>query len=196
MPNPSSEARSVFLVRHGETRLTGTFCGSSNPSLSNRGRAQAAFAARRLSKFPIAMSFVSPQRRAKETAAIIRRALTVPQTTRASLKEFHFGVWEGLRFEAVEKKWPQLARRWAKDPTKIRIPGAETFRTLRQRIRRFLKQNRNTFLTRNVLVVAHGGPLSAIALELLSLPLREFPNHIQPPGSVRMIQGNKIRTLC
>jgi len=139
---------------------------------------------------------VSPQRRAKETAAIIRRARRVPQTTQASLKELHFGLWEGLRFEAIEKKWPRLAQRWAKDPTKIRIPGAETLLALRQRVKRFLKQNQNTFMTHNVLVVAHGGTLSAIVLELLRLPLREFPKHIQPPGSVRRIQGNKIRALC
>ena len=187
---------SIFLVRHGETRLTGTFCGSSDPTLSSSGRAQAVSAARRLAQFPIGVSFVSPQRRAKETAAIIRRSLHVPQMTQVSLHELHFGVWEGLRFKAIEKKWPRLARRWAEDPTKVRIPGAETFGSLRRRIKRFLEKNRSTFLKRNVLVIAHGGTLSAIVLELLKLPLREFPKHIQPPGSIRMIEGNKIKAVC
>jgi broad specificity phosphatase PhoE len=196
MPNLLSKKGSLFLVRHGETRLTGAFCGTSNPSLSRRGRAQAASAAKRLDRFPIELCYVSPQRRAKETATIIRRHLKIPQATHADLKEIHFGAWEGLRFEAIEKKWPSLARRWAQDPTKVRIPGAETLGSLRQRIKRFLRQNRDAFLKRNILVVAHGGTLSAIVLELLGLPDRKFPDHIQPPGSLRVIRGDNVWNLC
>jgi broad specificity phosphatase PhoE len=195
MSNLLSEMGSVYLVRHGETVRSGTFCGSSNPPLSHHGRAQAATAAMRLGRFPIDLIYVSPQRRAKETATIIHRNLNVPHTTHANLKEIHFGVWEGLRFEAIQKKWPTLARRWAQDPTTVRIPGAETLGSLRRRIRRFLKMNRNDFMSHNVLVVAHGGTISAMVLELLEFPDQDFPKFIQPTGSIRMIRGRTLRWI-
>jgi broad specificity phosphatase PhoE len=183
---------SIFLVRHGETRLSGTFCGSGNPPLTGRGRKQASAAARILARYPIDICYASPLLRVKQTAAIIQRRLKIPVLTRYSLRELHFGAWEGFRFEEIHTRWPALAREWSKDPMKVRIPSAEPFSSLRRRIKRFF----STVRSKNVLIVAHGGSLAALVLDLLRLPLREFPNQIQPTGSVRMIEGKRIRTLC
>jgi alpha-ribazole phosphatase/probable phosphoglycerate mutase len=182
----------IYLVRHGETRLTGTYCGSSNPPLTPHGREQALIISAQLSRLPIDIGYSSPQLRATQTAAIINRRLKIPFMTRYSLRELNFGAWEGCRFDEIEAKWPGLAKEWSKDPMTVRIPGAESFSSLRRRIERFLAYMRK----KNVLIVAHGGSLSAIILELLGLPDREFPKHILPTGSVQMIQGKKVRTLC
>jgi alpha-ribazole phosphatase len=183
---------SIFLMRHGETRLTGCYCGSLNPPLTSRGRAQAGAAARQLAKYPIDVCYSSPQLRAKQTATLIHHRLHVPVVSNSSLRELHFGAWEGLWFQDIEKKWPRLAKQWADDPMAVRIPRAETFVSLRQRIKRFLSGIKKQFSERHVLIVAHGGSLSAIVLELLGLPDKEFPKHIQPTGSIRRIQGKTL----
>jgi len=181
-----------YLVRHGETSLSGTFCGSSNPGLTARGRDQGRSASRILSRFPIDIGYFSPLLRTRQTAQILRLRLNVPLVSRLSLREISFGAWEGLRFEDIEEKWPRLAKLWARDPMKVRIPRAESFPSLRSRIKRFLA----TIKKENVLVVAHGGTLSAVGLELLGLPNTEFPNYVPPIGSVRVIQDRKMRALC
>src|SRR5882672_2740685 len=135
---------SFFLVRHGETRLSGRYCGSSNPRLNERGRSQAKAAAKSLGRFSMDVCFVSPQLRAQQTAQLIRRRVDVPWKTSPLLREINFGAWEGLRFQDVETKWPHLAKRWSIDPTSVRIPSAETFGALRRRVKRFLASLRKT----------------------------------------------------
>jgi len=186
----------LFLVRHGETRLSGTFCGSSNPPLNAHGRAQAAAAARCLSRFSFDYAYISPLRRVQETAAIIRHRSNVSLVTRLALREIHFGIWEGRSFQEIDKKSPGLSRRWLQDPTTVRIPQAESFASLRRRTRRFLSVITPRMVRENVLVVAHGGTNSAIILQLLGLPDTEFRKQIQPLASVRMIDGRKMKTLC
>jgi len=189
----------IFLVRHGESALSGSFCGSTDPPLTSRGRMQAQRAARRLSRFSIDVFYSSPLLRALQTALVIERQAGVSPTTRSSLREIHFGAWEGMRFEEIRDKWPRLAERWAKDPMTARIPGAEPFASLRRRIKRFLWSTRIRFLERNVLIVAHGGPLSAITLALLGLPDRDLFRHIPPLGSVQVIRGQnrkRIHPIC
>jgi len=184
----------LFFMRHGRTKLTGTFCGSLNPPLNRRGKADIQAAARALSKYPVDLCYFSPQRRAKETATMVcRRLRHVHQISEPLLKEIDFGAWEGLRFSDVETKWPSLAQAWAKDPMKVRIPGAESFPSLRRRVRRFLKKAKKLLHSQNVLIVAHGGTLAAIMMELLKRPNREYPEHIQPPGSVRKMDGRTLR---
>ena len=184
---------SMYLMRHGRTRLHGTFSGSINPSLSARGRAQAALSARAISAFPIQRIYSSPQRRAVQTARIVRRRLPKALlTTNSLLKEIRFGVWEGLRFPEVERKWPALAKAWAKNPLKVKIPKGESFTSLRRRVKRFLAENKNDFKSGDILIVAHGGTLSAIAMELLKRPSREYPYHLQPTASIRKISGRMV----
>jgi broad specificity phosphatase PhoE len=192
MPN----VETFFLVRHGETRLTGTFCGSTNPPLTQRGITQGSTVAQHLRKFPIDVCYSSPLLRAKQMAQIATERLAIPLITNPLLKEVHFGAWEGLRFTDIEKKWPKLAKRWAHNPLTARIPCAEPHASLRKRIKRFLESLRKQFPNPHVLIVAHGGPLSAIVLELLGRPDKEFANHIQPPGSVRLIEEGRMRVIC
>jgi probable phosphoglycerate mutase len=66
---------SIFLVRHGEAAATWT--ESNNPGLSERGRQQAADAARKLAERvpPGVRLFSSPLQRARETAAPLAAAL-------------------------------------------------------------------------------------------------------------------------
>jgi len=187
----------IFLVRHGETRLTGAFCGSSDPGLTPKGRAQARRAARQLSKFSIDRCYCSPLLRTRQTAAIAARRVKRPVIVKAALRELDFGRWEGLRFPDIEKQWPTLASRWAKDPMSVRIPGSESFIALRERVKRFLTAIMKKPLQDSaILIVGHGGSLAAIVLELLRLPNKEFPKHIPAPGSVRRIDGGNMQVLC
>lgn len=71
---------SIFLVRHGEAAVGWT--ESNDPGLSERGRQQAAEAARQLADRvpPEIRLFSSPMRRARETAAPLAEALGAEPT--------------------------------------------------------------------------------------------------------------------
>lgn len=83
--------KTLYVIRHGETssNVNGQFQGSDEP-LTERGREQAAALAARLSsdalRYPIDLLLSSSDRRAYETATIIRGAYqNPPQLTLSSL---------------------------------------------------------------------------------------------------------------
>ena len=84
------------------------------------------------------------------------------------LKEIHFGEWEGRTFADIGSAIDD----WAADPLGFRAPGGESPREMATRVLQWLEveiRDRPQF-TDHLVVVAHGGPLRAIAGHLLGMP--------------------------
>jgi alpha-ribazole phosphatase len=82
------------------------------------------------------------------------------------LKEIHFGEWEGRLFDDIGGAIDD----WAADPLGFRAPGGESAREMASRALGWLNGLILNRPARPVVVVAHGGPLRAIAGHLLGLP--------------------------
>ncbi len=136
----------LYLVRHTEPTLAGRFIGRTDPPLSESGRVQAAA----LQALEVEHVFVSPLRRAQETAAFIES----PRTTLDELAELHFGDWEGLTWAEIAARDPELAERklaaWFSEPA----PNGETVEELMNRLRQVLHQIQGTSYSK-VAIVAH-----------------------------------------
>lgn len=136
----------LYLVRHAEPTLKGRFIGRTDPPLSDEGRAQASS----LSAIAVDHVFVSPLRRAQETAAFIGAS----RTTLGGLAELHFGDWEGLTWDEIVARDPDLAARkvanWFTEPA----PGGETLDELLSRVGPALGQVKASAHAR-VAIVAH-----------------------------------------
>ena len=117
----------LYLVRHAEPTLAGRFIGRTDPPLSDNGLLQAAT----LSSLAVDHVYVSPLRRAQQTAAFIGTA----STTLDDLAELHFGDWEGLTWAEIAARDPDLAVRklanWFAEPA----PNGETLDELMNRLR-------------------------------------------------------------
>ncbi len=117
----------LYLVRHAEPTLKGRFIGRTDPPLSEDGLAQATT----LSTLVVEHVFVSPLQRAQQTAAHIPAA----STTLEELAELHFGDWEGLTWDEIVARDPELAERklanWFVEPA----PNGELLEELLNRLR-------------------------------------------------------------
>ena len=84
------------------------------------------------------------------------------------LKEIHFGDWEGRSFDDIGSAIDD----WAADPLGFRAPGGESPREMATRVLQWLEVEirDRPQLTDHLVVVAHGGPLRAIAGHLLGMP--------------------------
>lgn len=89
------------------------------------------------------------------------------------LKEIHFGDWEGRSFADIGRALDD----WAADPLGFRAPGGESAREMTARVLQWLHEIAEIGVgpqfnetTGHLVVVAHGGPLRAIAGHLLGLP--------------------------
>lgn len=83
-------------------------------------------------------------------------------------QERHFGLFDGLSYAQVEKKYSSELAFYLQDPFKHSIPEAEGFSDFKQRIQHawstLLEQD-----AENVLLVTHGGPIRMVLQEVLGL---------------------------
>ncbi|WP_288025023.1 alpha-ribazole phosphatase family protein [Thauera sp.] len=115
-------------------------------------------------------------------ARLLAEALGTPRED-DRLKEIHFGDWEGRSFADIGSAIDD----WAADPLGFRAPGGESPREMAARVLAWLEEATGNGgqtpisaeigvcpplppLPEAVVVVAHGGPLRAIAGHLLGMP--------------------------
>ena len=114
----------IYLIRHGLPDFPGgkRMCiGTTDIPMGPQGLAQAAQMAEALP--PVTAVFSSPLTRAVQTA----RAIGMPITILDDLREMHAGEWDGLTFDQIQQKYPQLYAARGADQT-LPLPGAENHR--------------------------------------------------------------------
>ena len=169
----------LVFVRHGETAWNAArrFQGQSQVPLSERGRTQAVALALALKDEPFTRAYASDLSRAEETARAIAGARGLDVTTDARLREFDFGLWEGLTWPEIVARWPQVGRRVPTQARAYEPAGGERFEQVVARVRSFLDELRPGAASERALVVTHAGALHA-AMEVLA------PEGFDPFGMV------------
>ncbi len=115
-----------YFLRHGESQANRSrvIAGSTDSPLTPTGRLQAGTAADRLLGAGIASVFASPQVRAADTAAIVARALDLPVTHVADLRERDWGEMEGQSLDAITDRSITPAGGEAKAAFEARVMAA------------------------------------------------------------------------
>lgn len=87
----------LYFVRHGETKWNQLqlFQGSSDSQLTLNGINQAKLTAKAVDKVNFVNAYVSPQKRAVDTAKLIINNRDISLKLHEGLKEIDFGQWEG-----------------------------------------------------------------------------------------------------
>jgi broad specificity phosphatase PhoE len=129
----------LIIVRHGRTAWNvsggpGTrFRGIIDLPLTDNGVAQAVATARHLAGLPLSAVYSSPLQRAVRTAQIIAEPHALTSEPLEGLSSMDYGEWAGQLDIDVERRWPDLYRRWRQDPVSIQIPGGDSIANLRDR---------------------------------------------------------------
>ncbi len=162
----SNRLTRLILVRHGETEGQSSirYYGATDVPLSELGRAQAREARNRIPGETFDSVWASSLSRAWESAQIIapHHGIRIESTFR----EIHFGRWEGLTREEIERTDPVLYAEWQARKPGFEFPEGETRTNFRRRIERGLSHLRASE-TRSALVVAHKGVVRTL-LELVT----------------------------
>jgi len=147
--------------------MRGTFIGRTDPPLTAAGQ-QSAVA--KLAGLEFAAIYVSPLRRARQTAEAIGGAV-VPVVL-PELAEIDFGEWEGLNWHEIQQRWPDAACRKTEDWLGVTTPGGESWIDFCVRIDRALK----IVLAgpKPAAIVAHMVVNSALAARLLGADPKRF----------------------
>ena len=115
--------RNLYLIRHGKPQYPDehSYCiGQTDFSLSMLGHLQSVLLHGELDD-KITAVYCSPLSRAMETAAHITPDL--PHITISDLTERNLGEWDGLSFDEIRKRWPDLYEARGMNPDyPIRLP--------------------------------------------------------------------------
>lgn len=155
-----------YYLRHGQTdwNLEHRAQGQQDVALNHTGRMQAVQAVPKLQGKGIASICGSPLARARESAAIIASALSLPVVIVDDLKEAAWGVFEG------QTKGPWF-NRWKEGQSH---EGAEPYEAFVDRALRGI----NSALREQapVLIVAHGGTYWAVEKHTRISLTEDIPN--------------------
>ena len=147
--------KTVYLIRHALPDFPGgkRMCiGTTDLPLGAKGLMQAAEMAKKLPA--VTAVFSSPLIRAVQTA----EAIGLPVTVLDDLREMHAGAWDGLTFDEIRQRYPELYAARAKDLT-IPLPGAEDHEESLRRFTAAMEKAAN-LAPGDFAVVAHGGIIS------------------------------------
>jgi broad specificity phosphatase PhoE len=166
--------RKIFLIRHPEIEdhESRRFYGRKDIGLSQRGKVQARELAMRLAQEKIHFVYSSDLYRAYYPASLLAQTLNIHHISLADLSEIHFGDWEGLTFEEIEKSAPDLCQRWLTLPDTFRFPGGESVEEFRCRVQKvydLILDSASSPAQSDLAIIAHGGVIRIILCGVLGL---------------------------
>ncbi len=161
-----------ILIRHGETdwNKEERFRGRSNVGLNATGLEQARKIAAHFRNTKIAAIYSSPLPRARETAVPLAQEHNLQIEDNADLLDIDFGSWEGLSVEEAKARDPELYDLWLKAPGRVRFPGGESVRQVRNRVENLLRQLSEDHLGETVALVSHRITCHVMLCYVLGLP--------------------------
>lgn len=180
--------RTLYLIRHGQPELRGAHtCGcAQDVPLSRMGLRQAEALRDWAREKSIAAVYASPALRCVQTAHILAEE-RVPVCPDSGLAEIDTGLWTGLPFSEIKRRWPAEYARRGRSIGTCPPPGGESFVQAGERmegtIARLLARSRG-----GIAAVAHGGINRGWLCRLLG----RSPNQVlalpQPWGGITEIQ--------
>ena len=163
----------LILLRHGETtwNVEGRYQGHLDSPLTPRGESQARALARRLAGVQLAALHSSDLGRASQTALVISRATGHEVRLDPRLRERHLGNFQGLLKSEIKQKFAGDYRLFKSAGPDHAMPGGESTRQSAERSLACLEELARRYAGQTIVVVAHGGTVSALLRHTLGIPL-------------------------
>lgn len=182
----------LYLVRHGEStgNLNRTFCGHTDVELTPNGVIQAQNMAKLFENIDVEKIYSSPLKRAYNTANEISKIKNMEIEVNDLLIERNFGDFEGLKWDEIEIRYPDDAKKSIDQRMWFEYKNGETFDDVIIRVAKFFEN-----YVDNSVVVAHG---ALIRIILYYLKFIGGDNMFEYPINncdVLFIDGDKIAYL-
>ena len=190
----------LHLVRHGETDInaSGRLQGTTNSTLTPRGRAQAReLAVASLTWDPVAV-YSSPLQRARGVAGAIADLSGLSVTDEPRIIEMDMGDLEGVTVQEMRDGWPDLYQGWRRDASSVTMPGGESLGDVQRRAMAAVNELDERYdADDTVIAVTHNFTIRCIVAAVIDLPLANINNMDLSLGSRTTItSGRRGRRLA
>lgn len=158
----------IFLIRHGAVlNPEGIFYGQHDIPLSEEGIDQSREVAASLSRSGLDMVISSDLHRCRFMGELISEQTGLHLKTDAKFREADFGKWTGLKWNEIEKGFPDEAASWINNPAAVQPPGGENMRMFKERVMPAFMDICRKKGQRKIALISHGGVNRAIISEIL-----------------------------
>lgn len=183
----------LAIVRHGQSQwnLENKFTGEVDIALTEKGRAEAHAAGKKLKGIIFQKSFTSLLVRAQETLQIILEEINqlfIPVIKDKALNERNYGDLQGLDKSAIAIKYGDAQVALWRRSYDVRPPGGESLEDTAARVVPYYQQHIEPLLRAgaNILIVAHGNSLRALMMYLEGISHEKIPTVDLPTGAPRV----------
>ncbi len=188
--------KTIYLIRHGQTAWNReeVFRGRSDVPLDEKGRRQAELVGRYLAGQDLhePAFFASPLTRAMETAQIAAGRFSPAHVkSDEAFNDLDFGDWQGMPREDVAAKYPELYRRWAKEPDRVRFPGGDNLNALAKRAEAGLYNLAENSSAGDLVIVTHRVVNKVLLCLVLGTNLKPFWKIKQDTACVNVLEYGK-----
>ena len=179
----------VWLIRHASPDgVNGRCYGRHDIPLSAEGVNQAKQISAQLAGESISNIYSSHLRRAFDTGRIIAEPHGLEVQTVEDLGEIDFGDLEGLTYEEIQKRYPDIFESWMTRPTETQFPNGESFQQMSVRVLRAIDSLTSNHRNQSIVVVAHSGVIRLLLGKALSIPRTEIFRLAQRYGAINRIR--------
>lgn len=185
----------IYMIRHGETdrNVKGHYYGVTEAVLTEAGRHQAECLGEFFREFDWKKVYVSPLKRAVDTAELVLGSKCADYSLDDRLQEQNFGIFEDYTYQNLCDLFPEEFDSWNADFSNYRIPDGESFRDVRDRVEAWVEERKAEVKEGlwnrqdKVLIVAHKGTLGHMMAAFLGLPLESYWNFVFEQGCYNRI---------
>jgi broad specificity phosphatase PhoE len=188
----------LLLARHGQSTWNSVrrFQGSADVPLSELGHAQARALGAAIRRYRVARAYVSPLRRAMETAEIALAGTGIPLVPIDDLRELSLGRWEGCTVAEIRALDGDPYRAWLRAPVDCPPPEGERLDAVCARMLGVVDDiARAQPNGDDALVVAHGGIISVYACHLLGCSFNALWRLRVDNASLTVVRPPRVVTL-
>lgn len=166
----------IYITRHGETEWNreGKMQGWEDSKLTQKGIENARLLGERLKEVDFDCIYCSPLGRAVETAEHIRGDRDIRIVLNESLKEMHFGLWEGMMHSEIKEMFPEQYQSFWESPHLYEPIKGECYPDFIRRVRLGFYDITENSKDENILIVTHAGVKKAIYSIFKNIPIEKF----------------------
>ena len=93
------------------------------------------------------------------------------------LREFNFGDWDGMKFDEISQKHPELSRAYWDDPGDITPPNGESWNDTAARVKQFVDRINSSQPNRHIIAVAHIGVIMTQVQRACNISAKKAISH-------------------
>lgn len=182
-----------YIIRHGETDFnrSGRYQGQSDVPMNPEGRRQCRALADRMARAELDIIYSSDLARAQECARIIACGRTVALDPR--LREIDVGRVVGLDAQEIAEREPAFWAAFQQERDRTPFPGGESALDVRRRALEAVSAIHERYPDGRVAVVTHGGLITMLVAEVLSLPLSQRRRLVPENCGLTLLQWSRDR---